>query len=358
MQMPQMRHADPSATTFCDGGAYHEVLERCLSAFDWAGRTARIGRDADGRWRGIGLGCFVEGGAAGPREGARITAEADGTVTVAVGSSALGQGLETVLSQIAADALALPMARIRLRHGSTDLVRDGFGSFHSRSTVMGGNAVALAAAAFLETLRAEAARRLGCTAAEVAWADGRLSAGGRALDLADFAALSEERSFANSKHTYSYGAHAVEVAVRAETGQVEILDYVTTEDVGRVVNPATLEGQVVGAVVQGLGSVFLEELKYDDQGQLLTGSFADYFLPTATCVPRIRSIPLGLVPSPNNPLGLKGAGEGGLIATGGAVANAIACALRPLGVAPNHLPLTPPRLWALIEEAAREAGRA
>jgi carbon-monoxide dehydrogenase large subunit len=163
--------------------------------------------------------------------------------------------------------------------------------------------------------------------------------------------VSAERSFTNTKHTYSYGAHAVHVAVDIRTGHVEILDYLTVEDVGRIINPATLHGQVLGSVVQGLGSVFLEQIHYDDQGQILTGSFADYLLPTACDFPFIRSISLALRPCPNNPLGAKGAGEGGLIAVGGAVGNAIAAALRQLGVEPCHLPFSPPRLWQLIEKS-------
>jgi carbon-monoxide dehydrogenase large subunit len=132
---------------------------------------------------------------------------------------------------------------------------------------------------------------------------------------------------------------------------VDILDYVTVEDVGRVINPATLHGQVIGSVVQGLGSTFLEHLHYDDKGQLLTGSLADYFLPTASDYPCIRSISLGLRPCPNNPLGAKGAGEGGLIAVGSVISNAIAAALRSLCVQPCDLPLSPPRLWQLIDQA-------
>jgi carbon-monoxide dehydrogenase large subunit len=177
------------------------------------------------------------------------------------------------------------------------------------------------------------------------------------LTFAELGALGvvAERSFSNSKHTYSYGAHAVHVAVDPRTGHVEILDYLTVEDVGRIINPATLHGQVLGAVVQGLGSVFLEQIHYDDQGQILTGSFADYLLPTAGDFPMIRSISLALRPCPNNPLGAKGAGEGGLIAVGGAVGNAIAAALRPLGIEPCHLPFSPPRLWQLIEDKRQPA---
>jgi carbon-monoxide dehydrogenase large subunit len=146
------------------------------------------------------------------------------------------------------------------------------------------------------------------------------------------------------------------VAVDPRTGGVEVLDYVAVEDVGRIINPATLHGQAVGAIVQGLGGVFLEHLVYDADGQLLTGSLADYLLPTASDFPVVRAVALEEKPAPHNPLGAKGAGEGGIIPVGGVIANAIAAALRPLGVEPRELPLSPPLLWALIA-AARERGR-
>ena len=352
-QMPKMAHVDPSSETWCDGGAYAEVLDRCLAEFDWEKKRETQGRLINGRFHGVGLGCFVEGGAAGPREGCRMRLEADGSVTVHVGSSAIGQGLETILAQIAADALGLPMSRIRVLHGSTTLVKEGFGSFHSRSTVMGGSAVLVTAEKFQAALRATAAGRLGCAADAVALDEDGATAAGQRLTYADLAkdGVDVEASFANSKHTYSYGAHAVQVAVDPGTGHVEILDYVTVEDVGRIINPATLHAQVVGAVAQGLGSVFLEHLQYDGNGQLQTGTLADYLMTTATEMPKVRSLSLGLRPCPNNPLGAKGAGEGGLIATGGAVTNAIASALQTLNVEPHELPLTPPRLWHLIDAA-------
>ncbi|HTJ02050.1 MAG TPA: xanthine dehydrogenase family protein molybdopterin-binding subunit [Methylovirgula sp.] len=339
--------------TECDSGRYGEVLQRCLDEFGWRDKIALQGRSIDGRYHGIAIGCFIEGGAGGPRENARMVLDADGAVSVFVGSSALGQGLETILSQIAADALALPMSRIRLFHGSTTLVSDGSGSFHSRSTVMGGSAILLAAEALLKDIRAAAARRLGCAVEDIRIADGVASCAAGRIDFAALAGLAVERVFHNKKHTYSYGAHAAHVAVDAKTGRVEVLDYLTVEDVGRVINPATLHGQVIGSVVQGLGSVFLEHLQYDENGQLLTGSLADYLLPTSTDFPHIRSVSLDLVPCPNNLLGAKGAGEGGLIAVGGVIGNAIAAALRSLSVEPRDLPVSPPRLWQLIDDARR-----
>ncbi|HWP26324.1 MAG TPA: xanthine dehydrogenase family protein molybdopterin-binding subunit [Xanthobacteraceae bacterium] len=346
-----MLNLDASWQTELDNGCYTAVMERCLQEFGWNEKQKIQGQFIDGHYHGIAVANFVEGGAGGVSESARMTINHDGAVAVSVGSTALGQGLKTVMSQIAADALSLPIERIRLSHGSTTLLSEGVGSYHSRATVMGGSAILLAAEALLDLLRREVASRVGESPQDVTIADNEIRLGERRYRWADFAGLSVERQFVNRKLTYSYGTHAAHVRVDPENGRVEILDYVTVEDVGRVINPATLHSQVVGAVVQGLGSTFFEHIQYDGNAQLLTGSLADYLLPTATDVPNIRSISLGLRPCPNNPLGAKGAGEGGLIPVGGVISNAIAAALRTFKVEPRDLPLSPPRLWRLIEQA-------
>jgi aerobic carbon-monoxide dehydrogenase large subunit len=342
-----------------DSGEYRLTLDRCLQEFGWEAMADLQGKLVDGRYHGLGIGCFIEGSAAGPRENARLVLESDGRISVFVGSSAVGQGLETAFAQIAADALGIPMDRIRgVFHGSTAFVREGFGSFHSRAVVMGGSAILLAAESFKHAVRAAAARRLGCEPSAVELIEGRMVAapGGRSVSLAELAGegISIEESFANSRHAYSYGAHAAHVAVDPRTGHLEVVDYVAVEDVGRIINPILLKGQIVGAVVQGLGGALLESLVYDDEGQLLTGSLADYLLPTAGDFPRIRAFVTETHPSPINPLGAKGAGEGGVVPVGGVIANAVASALAPLNVRPRELPLSPPRIWELIE-AAREA---
>lgn len=346
-----MAGLDRTWQTELDGGAYGIIMQRCLDEFGWEEKKKVQGRLIDGRYHGIAVGNFVEGGAGGTFENARMTVEADGTVTVAVGSTALGQGLQTVLSQIAADALSLPIERIRLLHGSTTLVTQGFGSFHSRSTVMGGSAILLTAEALVALLREKGAKHFGCEPGDVTVSDGHVRHEKRSIDISAFAGLQVEQQFENRKLTYSYGTHAAHVSVDPGTGHVEIVDYVTVDDVGRVINPATLHGQILGAIVQGLGSTFLEHLQYDENGQLLTGSLADYLLPTATDFPNIRGISVGLRPCPNNPLGAKGAGEGGLIPVGGVIANAVAAALRSMSVEPRDLPLSPSRVWRLIRQA-------
>jgi carbon-monoxide dehydrogenase large subunit len=347
--------AHPGSVTECDSGNYQVTLDRCLAEFNWDEKATLQGKLIDGSYHGIGIGCFIEGGAAGPKETARLMVESDGSIAVYVGSSAVGQGLETVFTQIAADALEIPMSGIRgVFHGSTTLVSEGFGSFASRAVVMGGSAILLAAAELKEKIRAAAAARLGCALAEIQIVDGKaMASAGQSLAFASFAELSAEASFLSSKNTYAYGAHAAHVAVDAKTGQVQVLDYVAVEDVGRIMNPVTMHGQTVGAIVQGLGSTFMEELVYDEHGQLLAGSLVDYALPRADDFPTIRGVTLEMYPSPLNPLGAKGAGEGGIIPVGGVIANAVASALSSLRIQPRELPLSPARIWQWIEAAER-----
>jgi carbon-monoxide dehydrogenase large subunit len=341
----------------CDSGDYQMTLDRCLAEFDWAERSKLQGTLIDGCYHGIAVGCYLEGGGTGPRENARLLIEADGKISVFVGSSSVGQGVETVFSQIAADALELPMERINnVFHGSTDYVTEGFGSFSSRSIVMGGNAIVDAANRLRVLVREAAAQRLGCAAKEIAFDNETVVGPNRAaLELKEFAGLSAEGTHASNKRTYSYGAHAAYVTVDPKTGRVELIDYVAIEDVGRIVNPLTLHGQCVGAVVQGLGGALLEHFIYDENGQFLTGSFADYLMPTASDFPSIRAVALEQRPSPLNPMGTKGAGEGGIIPVGGVVANAVAAALGSLDVKLHELPLTPPRVWEMIQ-TARQSG--
>jgi carbon-monoxide dehydrogenase large subunit len=336
-----------------DSGNYRTTLERCLEEIDWTSKAAMEGKLIDGRYRGTAVGCYLEGGASGPKEGARLVLAGDGKVAVHVGSSSIGQGLETVCAQIAADALELPLDAIKaVFHGSTDHVVEGYGSYSSRSVVMGGNAIVAAADKLRQSIRTAAAGKFNCAPKDVEIDAGMvLGPDGRSLALASFAGISAEASFASNKRTYSYGAHAAHVAVDPKTGHVELIDYVAVEDVGRIINPMTLHGQAVGAIVQGLGGAFLEHFIYDEDGQLLTGSFADYLMPTASDFPSIRVFALEECPSPNNPLGAKGAGEGGIIPVAGVIANAVAAALGSLGVEPRELPLSPPRVWALINDA-------
>jgi len=357
-EMPySIAHITPyEADTEYDSGNYASALSRCLAEFDWTRKSEFDGRLIGGRHHGIAVGCFIEGGAAGPKENARMTIEADGSIMIHVGSSAIGQGLETVFAQIAADALEVSFDRVRVRHGSTTLLNEGYGSYHSRAVVMGGSAMLVAAEKLREEIRKAAAARFGCSTAEITQDDDKIAGpAGKTAKLSDFAGLSAEGSFANHHHTYSYGAHAAHVSVDPNTGHVEILDYVAVEDVGRIMNPATLRGQVLGALVQGLGGTFLERFAYDSNGQPLSTSFADYLMPTAPDFPNIRVFLMEEEPSPINPLGAKGAGEGGIIPPGGVIANAVASALKPLGVTVHELPLSPSNVWDMIRAAGVHA---
>jgi carbon-monoxide dehydrogenase large subunit len=345
---PVVQPLDQGSET--DTGDYRQTLDRCLEDFGWAEKSKLQGKLIGGRRHGIAVGCYLEGGGSGPRENVRMVLERDGTISLYTGSSSVGQGVETVMAQIAADSLDMPMSRInRVQHGSTIYVKQGYGSYSSRSIVMGGSAIVQAAGNLKDAIRAAAAKRLQCQPSEVT-VDGDNAIGPNRASVALSALatdnISSEGTYASNKRTYSYGAHAAHVAVDPGTGHVALIDYMAVEDVGRIINPLTLHGQTVGAIVQGLGGALLEHLAYDSEGQFLSGTLADYLLPTASDFPVIRAHALEEKPAPHNPLGAKGAGEGGIIPVGGVIANAVANAL---GVEPNVLPLSPPKVWELIQ---------
>lgn len=308
-----------------DSGDYCVTLERCLTEINWAEKSALQGKLVDGRYHGLAIGCFIEGGAAGPEEHARLAIGEDGNISLFVGSANIGQGLETIAIQIAADALEIPMNRIRIFHGSTTHLEKGFGSWHSRSTVMGGSAILDAARKLKEQVRRAEAEQRPTTG------------------------LAADGVFVNHHHTYAYGAAAAHVAIDPSTGEVAVLEYVTVADLGKIINPLTAAGQAVGAVVQGLGGTLFEHLQYDAEGQFLSGTLMDYALPRATDFPKIRAFVLENSPSPHNPLGAKGGGEGGIVPVAGVIANAIAAALASFGVKPNELPLSPSKILHLLK---------
>jgi carbon-monoxide dehydrogenase large subunit len=333
-----------------DTGDYHATFDRALVEIGWSENKLLQGRLIDGRYHGLAAVPFVESGGSG-KENARAAIENDGSVTVRVGSSVLGQGLETTLAQVAADTLKLPFERVRILHGSTTYLREGFGTFASRSMVVGGSAVMDGCNNLMAAIRAAATERFGLPNEEIVIADGVVSAGDKRARLADFAGLAADGTFATTIRTYSYGAHACHLAVDPRTGRVEILDYVAIEDVGRAINPHIVHGQAIGALVQGLGGVFLDQIIYDDEAQILNASLADYLVPLASDFPNVRAITMELRRSNTNPLGAKGAGEGGMVAVAATVANAVAAALAPLGVELRDLPLSPAYLWRLIKVA-------
>ena len=334
-----------------DTGDYHATFERAVSEIGWDKSRHLQGRLIDGRYHGLAAVPFIESGGSG-KENARLRIEPDGSVNVFVGSSVLGQGLETTLAQVAADTLKLPFERIRILHGSTTYVREGFGTFASRSMVVGGSAVMDGCNNLIAAIKAAATQRLGFPNEEIEIAGGEVTAGDKRASLADFAGLEVEGSFSTTTRTYSYGAHACHVAVDPRTGHVDILDYVAIEDVGVAINPHIVHGQAIGALVQGLGGVFLDQIVYDSDAQMLNASLADYLVPLATDFSGVRAITMELRRSKTNPLGAKGAGEGGMVAVAATVANAVASALAPLGVEVRDLPLSPANVWQLVAKSS------
>ena len=333
-----------------DTGDYHAAFERALSEIGWPEKKSLQGQLVNGRYHGLAAVPFIESSGSG-KENARIVIEEDGSVSVYVGSSVLGQGLETTLAQVAAETLKCPFNQVRILHGSTTYVTEGFGTFASRSMVVGGSAVMDGCNNLLAAIRAAAIERLAFSNQEIVISDGLVRAGDKIWTFANFAGLEVAGTFATTIRTYSYGAHACHLAVDPRTGRVDILDYVAIEDIGRAINPQVVHGQAIGALVQGLGGVFLDHLIYDADGQLLNTSLAEYLVPVASDFPNVRAITLELRRSKTNPLGAKGAGEGGIVAVAATVANAVAAALRPLGVEVRHLPLSPAAIWNSVNGA-------
>jgi CO/xanthine dehydrogenase Mo-binding subunit len=266
----------------------------------------------------------------------------------------MGPGLETVLAQILGEALGLPAARFHVRHADTAAVESGVGTYGSRGTVTAGNAAALAAAKLIAEARSRAAARLGVAEADVRYADGMLEAAGRRVTLAELASerrLAAGASFEVPKVTYAGCACAVVLDVDPETGVLALRRIVVGADVGRAVNPALVDAQLVGGVAFGIGNTLHESLAYDTQGQLVSGTLMDYALPYASDVPVVDGF-YQEVRAKTNPLGLRGLGECGNPGLGGAIANAVCDALARPELALRALPLTPARIMAAMGDRA------
>jgi carbon-monoxide dehydrogenase large subunit len=351
-----------------DSGDYPAALRHALARIGWQEISAQRGRGVDGRWRGVGIACFVDSSGGGPAEQARLRVLAPGRFRLDSGGSSSGQGQATTYAQILADALRVEPGAIEVHLGSTTGVSLGVGTFHGRGIVMGGNAVRRVGEAFVARLLDEAARRAALARDALDWRGGAVVYAGSGAPVLALEALCAQRdagdaraaalldleaSHAQAGAAFEYGAQVAQVAIDPGTWEIEVLRIVTVEDCGRVINPAVVHGQVLGATVQGLGGTLLEELRYDAHGQMTSATFADYLLPTATDFAVVEAHSVDLAPSPLNPLGAKGVGEGATGAVGGAIANAVADALRPLGVEIVDLPITPDRLSALARSARR-----
>lgn len=347
-----------------DTGIYASTLESALEAIDYERRRReRQYARADGRVAGVGIACFVEKAGPGPWETARVTLDAGGRVTVYSGGASVGQGMETALAQICAQELGSTYDDVAVVHGDTATIPAGIGAWGSRVTVVGGAAVARAARELRRMVIDRAAARLEAAPGDLLVADSRVwvrGAPGRSLALrevvTDDRALEAAHRYEAIQMTYPYGAHAAVVEIDLGTGLVSVIDYAIAYDVGKAVNPMLVTGQMVGGLAQGIGGAILEELAYADDAQPLSVTFMDYLMPTSLEMPaRVAVRILEETPTPLNPLGVKGAGEGGTAAAGAAIANAVADALRPLGVDITDLPLSPSRVVALI--AAASEGR-
>ncbi len=362
-----------NAPLIYDSGNYPATLDKALQmiGYDrWPQDRARY--RAQGRHVGMGVACYVEGSGIGPYEGCRVTVEPSGKVYAATSVGTQGQGHFTSFAQIIADALTVPVEDVVITTGDSGAFGWGTGTFASRAAVVAGNAAHLAAQAVREKALKVAATRLEARPDDLVLEDGRISVRGtpgRSMTLADVAVaanplrgtlpkeweqpgLEASRYFAPPRGTFPNGAHAAILEIDVETGMLKVLRYVVVHDCGRVINPMILEGQIRGGVAQGIGGAFFEKLVYDENGQLLTQTFMDYLLPTAMEVPEVEIAHLE-TPSPLNPLGVKGAGEAGVIPVTAVFAQAIEDALSEFRITITEMPLSPNRLLELIREAKR-----
>jgi len=339
-----------------DVGEYSGHLDQALAAADWAGFAARAEAAARrGRIAGIGLATYVEACAFAGSEPAKLTLEADGTVTIDIGTQSNGQGHATAYAQFVAGALNCDIARIRLRQGDSDALAKGGGTGGSRSIPLGGVSAARAGDDLAAKMRRVAADALEAGVDDVELTDGaaRVVGTDRRIGWAEIAARAapEDRlghgEFVQSEATYPNGTHVCEVEIDPETGETRVVRYVVVDDFGATVNPILLAGQVHGGIVQGIGQALCENTVYSEDGQLLTATFMDYAMPRADQIPAIEFATRN-VPSTTNALGIKGAGEAGTIGAAPAVANAIADALRRAGAEPIDMPATPLRVWQAL----------
>jgi carbon-monoxide dehydrogenase large subunit len=352
-----------------DSGNYAEILNRLAESVNYERfvREEQPDLRAQGRYVGIGLVCYVEGTGIGPYEGAKVQVQPNGKVALTTGIGTQGQGHYTSLAQLVAEKLGVDVETIEVVTGDTDQFYWGCGTFASRGAVVAGTAVDAAASAVREKILRLAAQQFECAEADLEIANGRVSVAGVRLHAIGLGELAEKanplrgavepgtepgleatRYFGPEIGATASGAHAVVVEVDPETMMIEIKRYVVVHDCGTVINPMIVDGQIHGGVAQGIGNAFYEQLIFNDAGQLLNASLADYLLPTALDVPRI-DVSHHVTPSPLNPLGIKGVGEAGAIPVGAVIAQAIEDALQlpANGVELLEIPLSPYRLWKL-----------
>jgi carbon-monoxide dehydrogenase large subunit len=361
-----------------DSGDYPGALQKALDAVGGVEAFRQRQRDMRerGRYLGLGIGFYVEGTGVGPFEGATVRIEPSGKVHVAAGACPQGQGMETIFAQVVADVWKVGPDDVVVSLADTAAIPMGFGTVASRSTVTASAAIHHASDSVRQKAFAIAANLLECAPADLELRDGGVGVvgvPGATVSLARLAqaarpgwdhgrppgteaGLEATHYWEPSTVTWSYAAHAAIVEVDRETGRVAIANYAVAHDCGVVVNPLLVEGQIAGGTAQGIGGILLEEIAYDPAGQLLTGSLADYLVPTAGDIPEIAMVHQH-TPSPLNPLGVKGVGEGGAVAPPAAIANAVSDALAPFGAEFNTTPIKPEQIIQAVRAARRLRSR-
>jgi CO/xanthine dehydrogenase Mo-binding subunit len=338
-----------------DSGDYALLLDKALTFAGWDALQVQLQkRRATGEKVGAGVAMFVEKSGLGPFDTVRIDIDPDGAIEVVTGVASLGQGVETAIAQICADTLGVDYAAVHVIHGQTDRIDKGMGAFASRVTVMCGEATRLAAVRLRGKILQAAGELMQTNTANLDIVNGEIvrSGGpGPSMALAEIArmhgGLSAEDTFESRHMVYPYGVHIAAVRIDTDTGGVTIERYAIAYDIGRAVNPKLVEGQIAGGLAQGVGGALLEEFLYDEAGEPMSVTLADYLMPTAREIPELSVLITEDAPSPLNPLGLKGAGEGGANPVGAALASAIDDALQRPG-AVTRLPVSPQRLKALM----------
>jgi carbon-monoxide dehydrogenase large subunit len=352
-----------------DSGNYPACLRKAVELLDVPTfRREQEAARAQGRYLGLGIGCYVESTGRGPFEGATVRVEPSGQVIVLTGVAPQGQSHETTLAQLCADRLGVDLDDVTVITGDTETIGLGVGTFASRTAVVAGNAVSMAARSVREKALQVAAQLLEVSADDLELHEGVISVRGvpdRQIPLAQVArtvtapppafifpeglepGLEATHYFHPTSNTYANGAHIATVEVDLETGQVTVLRYVVVHDCGTVINPTVVDGQVRGGVAQGLGNALYEEIVYDEAAQPRTTSFMDYLLPTAMEIP-VVAVGHQETRSPLNPEGIKGTGEGGTMPVPAVIANAVDDALAPLGVTVDRIPISPGWLCELI----------
>ena len=365
-----------------DSGDYEAALDKALAAADWEGLKAeRDAARAGGRIVGVGMAFYVEVCGLGPSsvvptggwEHSGVTIERGGKVSATTGASPHGQGNETTFAQMLADHFSIPIGDIAILHGDTGVVKQGIGTFGSRSQAVGGAALMLAAGKAGDKMKRFAAALMAdqeVSPDDLVFENGRIQVAGAPevsrsfAEVADFAyvpvplpaglepGLSEEAFFEPENNTYPFGCHISMVEIDRDTGEPRLLRLIAVDDCGNVINPLIVEGQVHGGLAQGIGQAMFEEVVYDEDGQPLTASFMDYVMPRAADLPAFE-LERTVTPTPVNPLGAKGVGEAGTIGASPCVVNAAVDALAPFGVRHVDMPLRPERLWRLIHEGGQ-----